>query len=146
MCGRAVGLQKKLCCLFSPFVCRFFPCFKTLRINVCYWSEKVPGSYSVSQTFPCFMCLDSDPYHVYGLPGGEYPGLMKVSRKAEQRWLLEFALLTQTPPVPVGRSRVRFTVYSLFFVCRENPLSCPKAQLEESFLCKHGGAGADIRQ
>ncbi|XP_003469757.1 peroxisomal sarcosine oxidase [Cavia porcellus] len=51
---------------------------QTLRINVCYWSEKVPGSYSVSQTFPCFMCLDSDPYHVYGLPGGEYPGLMKI--------------------------------------------------------------------
>ncbi|XP_029783766.1 peroxisomal sarcosine oxidase isoform X2 [Suricata suricatta] len=53
---------------------------QTLRINVCYWREKVPGSYSVSQAFPCFLGLDLSPapHHIYGLPSGEYPGLMKV--------------------------------------------------------------------
>ncbi|KAF4012158.1 hypothetical protein G4228_003166 [Cervus hanglu yarkandensis] len=53
---------------------------QTLRINVCYWREKVPGSYSVSQAFPCFMGLGSSlaPHHIYGLPSREYPGLMKV--------------------------------------------------------------------
>uniref|UniRef100_A0A8C0TJ79 Peroxisomal sarcosine oxidase n=1 Tax=Canis lupus familiaris TaxID=9615 RepID=A0A8C0TJ79_CANLF len=52
----------------------------TLRINVCYWPEKVPGSYGVSQAFPCFLVLDLSltPHHIYGLPSGEYPGLMKV--------------------------------------------------------------------
>nr|XP_036864302.1 peroxisomal sarcosine oxidase isoform X4 [Manis javanica] len=53
---------------------------QTLRINVCYWQEKVPGSYSVSQAFPCLLGLGLSltPYHIYGLPSGEYPGLMKV--------------------------------------------------------------------
>ncbi|KAM4823116.1 peroxisomal sarcosine oxidase [Urocitellus parryii] len=51
---------------------------QTLRINVCYWREKVPGSYSVSKAFPCFLCLNLAPHHIYGLPAGEYPGLMKV--------------------------------------------------------------------
>nr|XP_040125139.1 peroxisomal sarcosine oxidase isoform X4 [Ictidomys tridecemlineatus] len=51
---------------------------QTLRINVCYWREKVPGSYSVSKAFPCFLSLDLAPHHIYGLPAGEYPGLMKV--------------------------------------------------------------------
>nr|XP_055193388.1 peroxisomal sarcosine oxidase isoform X2 [Nyctereutes procyonoides] len=52
----------------------------TLRVNVCYWPEKVPGSYGVSQAFPCFLGLDLSltPHHIYGLPSGEYPGLMKV--------------------------------------------------------------------
>ncbi|XP_036694040.1 peroxisomal sarcosine oxidase isoform X1 [Balaenoptera musculus] len=51
---------------------------QTLRINVCYWREKVPGSYDVSQAFPCFLGFSLAPYHIYGLPSGEYPGLMKV--------------------------------------------------------------------
>ncbi|XP_004385410.1 peroxisomal sarcosine oxidase [Trichechus manatus latirostris] len=53
---------------------------QTLRINVCYWREKVPGSYGVSQAFPCFLSLGLDlaPHHIYGLPAGEYPGLVKV--------------------------------------------------------------------
>ncbi|XP_059852309.1 peroxisomal sarcosine oxidase isoform X1 [Delphinus delphis] len=51
---------------------------QTLRINVCYWREKVPGSYGVSQAFPCFLGFGLAPYHIYGLPSGEYPGLMKV--------------------------------------------------------------------
>ncbi|XP_037665219.1 peroxisomal sarcosine oxidase [Choloepus didactylus] len=53
---------------------------QTLRINVCYWREKVPGCYGVSQAFPCFLGLDLSlaAHHVYGLPTGEYPGLMKV--------------------------------------------------------------------
>lgn len=53
---------------------------QTLRINVCYWREKVPGSYGVSQAFPCFLGLDFRlaPHHIYGLPSDEYPGLMKV--------------------------------------------------------------------
>ncbi|XP_055251998.1 peroxisomal sarcosine oxidase [Moschus berezovskii] len=53
---------------------------QTLRINVCYWQEKVPGSYGVSQAFPCFVGLGFSlaPHHIYGLPSREYPGLMKV--------------------------------------------------------------------
>ncbi|XP_059938327.1 peroxisomal sarcosine oxidase [Mesoplodon densirostris] len=51
---------------------------QTLRINVCYWREKVPGSYGVSQAFPCFLGFSLAPYHIYGLPSGEYPGMMKV--------------------------------------------------------------------
>ncbi|XP_073902599.1 peroxisomal sarcosine oxidase isoform X2 [Castor canadensis] len=51
---------------------------QVLRINVCYWREKVPGSYSASQAFPCFIGLDQAPHHIYGLPAGEYPGLVKV--------------------------------------------------------------------
>lgn len=61
------------------------PCLKTLRINVCYWRERIPGSYGVSQAFPCFLWLGLYPHHLYGLPAGEYPGLMKVSRKIEKR-------------------------------------------------------------
>lgn len=51
---------------------------QTLRINVCYWREKVSGSYSVSQGFPCILSLDQAPHHIYGLPASEYPGLMKI--------------------------------------------------------------------
>lgn len=51
---------------------------QTLRINVCYWRETVPGSYGASQAFPCFLGMGLTPHHVYGLPSGEYPGLMKV--------------------------------------------------------------------
>lgn len=54
---------------------------KTLRINVYYWREKVPGSYSVSQAFPCILSLGQDPHYIYGLPASEYPGLMKVSKE-----------------------------------------------------------------
>lgn len=51
---------------------------QTLRINVYYWREKVPGSYSVSQAFPCILSLSQDPHYIYGLPASEYPGLMKI--------------------------------------------------------------------
>uniref|UniRef100_A0A3P8QSF5 Peroxisomal sarcosine oxidase n=1 Tax=Astatotilapia calliptera TaxID=8154 RepID=A0A3P8QSF5_ASTCA len=53
---------------------------EVVKINVCYWKEKVPGSYSMKQRFPCFVqteCLESK-VHIYGLPSNEYPGLMKV--------------------------------------------------------------------
>lgn len=61
-------------------------CFKTLRINVYYWREKVPGSYGVSQAFPCFMGLGFSlaPHSIYGLPSREYPGLMKVSERLRE--------------------------------------------------------------
>uniref|UniRef100_A0A8C5LFT7 Peroxisomal sarcosine oxidase n=1 Tax=Jaculus jaculus TaxID=51337 RepID=A0A8C5LFT7_JACJA len=51
---------------------------QTLGINVCYWREKFPGSYSASKAFPCFLVFDMAPHHIYGLPAGEYPGLVKV--------------------------------------------------------------------
>uniref|UniRef100_A0A8C3YCI0 Pipecolic acid and sarcosine oxidase n=1 Tax=Catagonus wagneri TaxID=51154 RepID=A0A8C3YCI0_9CETA len=40
--------------------------------------KKAPGSYSVSQAFPCFLGLDFSlaPHHIYGLPPREYPGLV----------------------------------------------------------------------
>ncbi|XP_030041692.1 peroxisomal sarcosine oxidase [Microcaecilia unicolor] len=53
---------------------------QTLKINVCYWKEKVPGSYGVPQNFPCFLGfhLNKAQHHIYGLPSKEYPGLIKV--------------------------------------------------------------------
>ncbi|XP_075931584.1 peroxisomal sarcosine oxidase [Anarhichas minor] len=53
---------------------------KVVKINVCYWKEKVPGTYDVKQRFPCFLLTESEEtkYHIYGLPSNEYPGLMKI--------------------------------------------------------------------
>jgi sarcosine oxidase/L-pipecolate oxidase len=53
-----------------------------LKINVCYWKEKVPGSYHVQQRFPAFLQVEcpEGKHHIYGLPSNEYPGLMKVRR------------------------------------------------------------------
>ncbi|MCJ8740069.1 hypothetical protein PDJAM_G00054570 [Pangasius djambal] len=53
---------------------------QVLRINVCYWKEKVPGSYSISNRFPCFIQMKPKEaeHDIYGLPSNEYPGLMKV--------------------------------------------------------------------
>ncbi|XP_010340372.1 peroxisomal sarcosine oxidase isoform X2 [Saimiri boliviensis] len=41
--------------------------------------QMVPRSYGVSQAFPCFLTLGLSSHHIYGLPAGEYPELMKVS-------------------------------------------------------------------
>ncbi|XP_017347212.1 peroxisomal sarcosine oxidase isoform X2 [Ictalurus punctatus] len=53
---------------------------QVLRINVCYWKEKVPGSYSISNRFPCFIQMQpkESEHDIYGLPSNEYPGLMKI--------------------------------------------------------------------
>ncbi|KAM3875037.1 peroxisomal sarcosine oxidase [Diretmus argenteus] len=53
---------------------------QVLRINVCYWKEKEPGTYNVKQRFPCFLQVDGEEGkdHIYGLPSNEYPGLIKV--------------------------------------------------------------------
>lgn len=49
-----------------------------LRIDVCYWREKEPGSGG--SVTPCFMAtgLPYAPHGIYGLPALEYPGLVKV--------------------------------------------------------------------
>ena len=77
----------------------FCSCSKTLRINVCYWREKVPGSYSVSQAFPCFIGLGSSlaPHHIYGLPSRAYPGLMKVRGEVQSRLTVAHADLGRLP-------------------------------------------------
>ncbi|KAM6933588.1 peroxisomal sarcosine oxidase [Xenentodon cancila] len=51
-----------------------------VKINVCYWKEKVPGSYDVKQRFPCFLQTESEELKdpIYGLPSNEYPGMMKI--------------------------------------------------------------------
>lgn len=51
-----------------------------LRIDVCYWREKQPGSASLGSVSPCFLTLglSQAPHGIYGLPSIEYPGLMKV--------------------------------------------------------------------
>ncbi|KAG9340571.1 hypothetical protein JZ751_021393 [Albula glossodonta] len=51
-----------------------------VKINVCYWRERTPGTYSVENRFPCFIHVEVDgvEHHIYGLPSNEYPGLMKV--------------------------------------------------------------------
>uniref|UniRef100_A0A8V5HE49 Peroxisomal sarcosine oxidase n=1 Tax=Melopsittacus undulatus TaxID=13146 RepID=A0A8V5HE49_MELUD len=48
-----------------------------LRIDVCYWKEKEPGS--TNRACPCFMTmgLSQAPHGIYGLPALEYPGLVK---------------------------------------------------------------------
>ncbi|XP_026853528.1 peroxisomal sarcosine oxidase isoform X2 [Electrophorus electricus] len=53
---------------------------QVVKINVCYWKEKVPGSYSIRNRFPCFIQLEPKEaeHDIYGLPSNEYPGLMKV--------------------------------------------------------------------
>lgn len=53
---------------------------EVVKINVCYWKEKVPGSYDVGRRFPCFILTESQESkeHIYGLPSNEYPGLVKL--------------------------------------------------------------------
>ncbi|XP_058490880.1 peroxisomal sarcosine oxidase [Solea solea] len=53
---------------------------EVMKINVCYWKEKVPGSYDVNRRFPSFITTESEETdeHIYGLPSNEYPGLMKI--------------------------------------------------------------------
>ncbi|KAK4812213.1 hypothetical protein QYF61_009105 [Mycteria americana] len=54
-----------------------------LRIDVCYWREKEPGSPSAGRAGPCFMALglSQAPHGIYGLPALEYPGLVKLPPK-----------------------------------------------------------------
>ncbi|NXI38344.1 SOX oxidase, partial [Galbula dea] len=51
-----------------------------LRVNVCYWREKVLGTPGVDRVSPCFLTLglSQAPHSIYGLPALEYPGLVKV--------------------------------------------------------------------
>ncbi|KAM4795229.1 peroxisomal sarcosine oxidase [Rhinophrynus dorsalis] len=53
---------------------------KTLRINVCYWKEKIPGRSGILKNLPCFLAIDlnGEKNEVYGLPSKEYPGLIKI--------------------------------------------------------------------
>ncbi|XP_037632408.1 peroxisomal sarcosine oxidase [Sebastes umbrosus] len=53
---------------------------EVVKINVCYWKEKVPGSHDVKQRFPCFLVTECEETkeHIYGLPSNEYPGLVKI--------------------------------------------------------------------
>ncbi|XP_040903234.1 peroxisomal sarcosine oxidase [Toxotes jaculatrix] len=53
---------------------------QVVKINVCYWKEKVPGSYDVKRRFPCFILTEGEESkeHIYGLPSNEYPGLVKI--------------------------------------------------------------------
>ncbi|XP_056329862.1 peroxisomal sarcosine oxidase isoform X2 [Danio aesculapii] len=62
---------------------------KVVKINVCYWKEKIPGTYSVGQSFPCFIQMEpkEGEYDIYGLPSNEYPGLMKVT--PDQHFVLD---------------------------------------------------------
>ncbi|NWI52753.1 SOX oxidase, partial [Calyptomena viridis] len=51
-----------------------------VRINVCYWREKEPGSTGTGTVGPCFLTLglSQAPHGIYGLPSLEYPGMVKV--------------------------------------------------------------------
>ncbi|KAK7882717.1 hypothetical protein WMY93_028891 [Mugilogobius chulae] len=53
---------------------------EVVKINVCYWKEKSPGSYHVKNRFPCFLLTEGEEAneHIYGLPSNEYPGLVKI--------------------------------------------------------------------
>ncbi|XP_074869777.1 peroxisomal sarcosine oxidase isoform X3 [Carettochelys insculpta] len=52
---------------------------QTLRINVCYWQEQVPGTYGIPEHFPCLLAFHANqaPHLIYALPSNEYPGLVK---------------------------------------------------------------------
>lgn len=54
--------------------------FQVMRVKVCYWREKVPGTYDADKCFPCFILTEGEESkaHIYGLPAHEYPGLVKV--------------------------------------------------------------------
>ncbi|XP_054857229.1 peroxisomal sarcosine oxidase [Eublepharis macularius] len=51
-----------------------------LRIQVCYWRAKGPSAHSHLEKFPCFLGinLNQEVHDIYGLPSGEYPGLVKI--------------------------------------------------------------------
>ncbi|XP_069135743.1 peroxisomal sarcosine oxidase-like isoform X2 [Argopecten irradians] len=50
---------------------------QTQRVKVCYWKEKVKGTFS-SRQFPVFSQMNAvGPYLVYGVPCEEYPELVK---------------------------------------------------------------------
>ncbi|NXP25224.1 SOX oxidase, partial [Scytalopus superciliaris] len=51
-----------------------------LRIDVCYWREKQPGSTTAGTVSPCFLTvgLTQAPHGIYGLPALEYPGMVKL--------------------------------------------------------------------
>ncbi|XP_029986073.1 peroxisomal sarcosine oxidase [Sphaeramia orbicularis] len=53
---------------------------EVVKINVCYWKEKCPGTYAVTKRFPCFLVTECEESKddIYGLPSNEYPGLMKI--------------------------------------------------------------------
>ncbi|XP_068601660.1 peroxisomal sarcosine oxidase [Brachionichthys hirsutus] len=53
---------------------------QVVKLNVCYWKEKVPGTYQLKNGFPCFSVTESPETKVliYGFPSNEYPGLMKI--------------------------------------------------------------------
>ncbi|XP_072312309.1 peroxisomal sarcosine oxidase [Eucyclogobius newberryi] len=53
---------------------------EVVKINVCYWKEKTPGTYNVKNRFPCFLLTEGEQGedHIYGLPSNEYPGLVKI--------------------------------------------------------------------
>ncbi|XP_061683994.1 peroxisomal sarcosine oxidase isoform X2 [Syngnathoides biaculeatus] len=53
---------------------------EVVRINVCYWKEKVPDLYHVNKRFPCFLLTEGEGVkdHIYGFPSNEYPGLIKI--------------------------------------------------------------------
>lgn len=57
---------------------------QVLKVKALYWKEKVPGSYSINNRFPCFIQLQPKEaeHDIYGLPSNEYPGLMKVSDRS----------------------------------------------------------------
>ncbi|CAB1348083.1 unnamed protein product [Coregonus sp. 'balchen'] len=40
------------------YVDRTIKTVQVIKMNVCYWREKVPGSYNVQHRFPCFIQLD----------------------------------------------------------------------------------------
>ncbi|XP_061917984.1 peroxisomal sarcosine oxidase [Entelurus aequoreus] len=53
---------------------------QVVKINVCYWKEKIADTYHVKKRFPCFLLSEGEEAkdHIYGLPSNEYPGLMKI--------------------------------------------------------------------
>uniref|UniRef100_A0A670K9N4 Peroxisomal sarcosine oxidase n=1 Tax=Podarcis muralis TaxID=64176 RepID=A0A670K9N4_PODMU len=51
-----------------------------LRITVCYWRAKAGSPPGLLEKLPCFLGinLNGEKRDLYGLPAGEYPGLVKV--------------------------------------------------------------------
>lgn len=72
-------VPRRTCTCTCVCVCVTMMVFQVVRVKVCYWREKIPGTYGADKRFPCFLAeWDESQGHIYGLPSHEYPGLVKV--------------------------------------------------------------------
>jgi len=66
--------------IFVKSVISMFIIFKPRKISVCYWRCHDSKTFDAAR-LPSFITENAlNTHHVYGLPGDEYPGLVKVPK------------------------------------------------------------------